>query len=142
MNGGAGEPQKLVNQEAQAVTGCFRTTNLGALAVVSGLRPATSQLDSRQRRFTARILSLPAGSEARGIVGAQSAVGKQLEASIGYSERVEGTEMMSRPVKMEAVRIVEEWERAIKEVEKDREGLTNFTNGSRLESEATGYGVA
>jgi hypothetical protein len=30
----------LVNQEARAVMGCFRTTNLGALAMKSGLRPA------------------------------------------------------------------------------------------------------
>jgi len=120
MSSGAGELQKLVNQEARAVTGCFRTTNLGALAMESGLRPATAQLDNRQRRFTARLLSLPAGSEARGIVGAQPAIGRRLEASIGYSGRVEGTEITSRPEKMEAVRIVEERERAIEEAEKDR----------------------
>jgi len=108
----------------------------------SRMRPATVQLDNRQRRFTARLLSLPAGSEARGIVGAQSAIGRRLEASIGYSGRVEGTEITSRPEKLEAVRIVEERERAIEEAEKDREGLTIFTDGSRLESGATGYGVA
>jgi len=50
--------------------------------------------------------------------------------------------MVSRPVNMETVRIVEEWERAIEEAEKNREGLTIFTNGSRLESGATGYSVA
>ena len=50
--------------------------------------------------------------------------------------------MVSRPVKMEAVRIVEERERAIEEADKDREGLAIFTDGSRLESGATGYGVA
>jgi len=43
---------------------------------------------------------------------------------------------------MEAVRIVEDLERAIEEAEKDREGLTIFTDGSRLESGATGYAVA
>jgi len=43
---------------------------------------------------------------------------------------------------MEAVRIVEERERAFQEAEKDREGLTIFTDRSRLESGVTGYGVA
>jgi len=37
MSSGAGELQKLVNQEARAVTGTSRTTNLGALAMESGL---------------------------------------------------------------------------------------------------------
>jgi len=124
MSSGAGELQKLVNQEARTVTGCFRTTNLGALAMESGLRPAAAQLDNRQRRFTARLLSLPAGSEARGIVGAQSAVGRRLETSIGYSGMMAETKITSRPEKMEAVRIVEDRGKAIEEVEKDREGLT------------------
>jgi len=35
--GRADELQLLVNQEARATTGCFRTTNLGALSVESGL---------------------------------------------------------------------------------------------------------
>ena len=33
------------------MTGCFRTTNLAALAMESGLRPAAAQLENRQRRF-------------------------------------------------------------------------------------------
>jgi len=61
---------------------------------------------------------------------------------IGYSGRTEETKITSRPEKMEAVRIVEDLERAIEEAEKDREGLTIFTDGSRLESGATGYAVA
>jgi len=141
MSSGAGELQKLVNHEARAVTGCFRTTNLGALAMESGVRPATAQLNNRQRRFATRLLSLPVGSEARGIVGAQSAMGRRLEASIGYSGRTEETKMTSRPEKMEAVRIVEDRERAIEEAKNDSEGLTIFTDGSRLESGATGYAV-
>jgi len=35
--GRADELQLLVNQEARATTGCFRTTNLGALSKESGL---------------------------------------------------------------------------------------------------------
>jgi len=115
--------------------------NFGALAIESGLRPAVAQLENRQRRFTARLLSLPAGSEARGIVGVQSAIGRRLETSIGYSERMEETEITRKPEKMEAVRIVKERGRAIEEAEKDREGLTLFTDGSRLKSGATGYAV-
>jgi len=40
--GRADELQLLVNQEARATTGCFRTTNLGALSMESGLRAATT----------------------------------------------------------------------------------------------------
>jgi len=40
--GRAEEIQWLVNQEARATTGCFRTTNLGALSMESGLRAATA----------------------------------------------------------------------------------------------------
>jgi len=43
--------QLLVNHEARATTGCFRTTNLGALYIEAGLRPAAAQLKNRQRRF-------------------------------------------------------------------------------------------
>jgi len=37
-------------------TDCFWITNLGALAMESGLRPATAQLKNRQRRFGGRLL--------------------------------------------------------------------------------------
>ena len=53
--GRAEEIQKLVNQEARAVTGCFRTTNTGVLAIEAGLRPATAQLNNRQRRYAIRM---------------------------------------------------------------------------------------
>jgi len=57
--GRAGEIRRLVNEEARAITGCFRTTNLGALSMESGLGAATAQLENRQRRFGLRLLSLP-----------------------------------------------------------------------------------
>jgi len=47
--GRADEIQKLVNQEARAVTGCFRTTNAGVLALEAGLRPAEAPLNNRQQ---------------------------------------------------------------------------------------------
>jgi len=72
------ELQLLVNQEARATTGCFRTTNLGVLSMESGLRSAAAQLESRQRRFGLRLLSLPQGDQAREIVGAPAAIGRRL----------------------------------------------------------------
>jgi len=46
--GQAEELQLLGNQEARATTGCFRTTNLGALSMESGIRAAAAQLENRQ----------------------------------------------------------------------------------------------
>jgi len=68
--GRAEELQTLVNKQARAVTGCFQTTNMGALAMESGLRPAAAQLENRQRRFGLRLLSLPQGDLAEEVVGA------------------------------------------------------------------------
>jgi len=65
MARGAAELQKLVNQEARTVTGCFRTTNRGALTMESSLRPAVSQPENRLGRLGARLLVLPRGSEAK-----------------------------------------------------------------------------
>jgi hypothetical protein len=45
--GRAEKIQKEVNKQAGAVKGCFQTTSLGALAMESGLRPATAQLENR-----------------------------------------------------------------------------------------------
>ena len=44
--GRAEELQLLVNREARAITGAFRTTNLGALAMESGIQPAVDQLEN------------------------------------------------------------------------------------------------
>jgi len=59
--GQADELQLLVNQMARATTGCFRTTNLGALTMELGLRATTAQLENWQWRFRLRLLSLPRG---------------------------------------------------------------------------------
>jgi hypothetical protein len=61
----AEELQILVNRQGRAVTGCFRLTNMGALAMESGLRPAAAQLENRQRRFGLPLLSLPQGDQAK-----------------------------------------------------------------------------
>jgi len=71
----AKELQVLVNQQARATTGCVRTTNLGALAMESGLRPAVAQLENRQRRFALRLLSLPQGDKAKEVISTKTAIG-------------------------------------------------------------------
>jgi len=53
-----------VSREARAITGCFRATNLGALAMEFGLRPAAAQLENGQRLFGLRLLSMPQGDQA------------------------------------------------------------------------------
>jgi hypothetical protein len=89
--------QQLVNQEARVITGCFRTTNLGALAMESGLRPAATQLENRQRRFWLRLLSLPRRDQAREIVGAASGIGQRPERALGYSGVMEKTILLEEP---------------------------------------------
>jgi hypothetical protein len=45
----------------------------------TGLRPATAQLENRQRHFRSRLLSLPEGDQSREVVGAASWIGKKLQ---------------------------------------------------------------
>ena len=59
----------LVNWEVGAITGCFWTTNLGALAMESGLRPATARLENRLRRLGHTLKYVPQGNQAKKIVG-------------------------------------------------------------------------
>ena len=54
VRGSIGQANKLrflVNQEARATTGFFRTTNMGALPIEPRLRAAKAQLENRQLRF-------------------------------------------------------------------------------------------
>ena len=92
--GRANELQLLVNHQARATTGCFRTTNLAVLSMESGLRPAATQLEHRQRRFGPRLLSLPQGSLARRVVGAPTKIGQRLTNALAYTGRVESTDLL------------------------------------------------
>jgi len=141
--GRAEELQLLVNQQARAVTGAFWTTNLGALSMESGLRPAVNQLENRQRRFGLRLLSLPQGEKARDVVGTGTEIGKRLGAALCYSwTETEKTTLPEEPELIEAALIQEEREKAKRETEKERPGLIMFTDGSRQEEGAAGYAVA
>ena len=139
--GRANEIQKLVNQEARAVTGCFRTTNAGVLALEAGLRPAEAQLDNRQRRYGIRLSGLPEGDHAKKLVGANSAVGRRLSEAIGYTGRLEHVTLLPAPEILDATTMVEEETLAKAEAERPRRGLTMFTDGSHLDSGAAGYAV-
>jgi hypothetical protein len=81
------EVQKEGNKQARAVTGCFRTSNRGALVMESGLSAATAQLENRQRRFRLRLLSLPQVSQAREVVGVTAQVSTRLAAQEGFVQK-------------------------------------------------------
>jgi len=139
--GQANELQLLVNQEARATTGCFRTTNLGALSMESGLRAATAQLENRQRRFGLRLLSLPEGDQARGVVGAATGIGRRLKNALAYGGQTEKTVLLEELETCNAELLQEEEAEAKAAAERTRPGLTMFTDGSRLDGGATGYSV-
>jgi len=106
--GQANELQRLVNQESQATTGCFRATNLGALSMESGLRAATAQLEDRQRRFGLRLLSLPQGDQTGEIVGTPAAIGRRLTNTLAYARRTESTVLLEEPENIDAELLQEE----------------------------------
>ena len=139
--GQADELQWLVNLEAWATTGCFRTTNLGALSMESGLTVTTAQLKNRQRRFGLRLLSLPQGDRARVFVGAPIAIGRRFTDTLAYTGRTESIVLLEEPETLNAKILQEEEEEVRGEVERPRCGLTMFMDRSRLESGATGYSV-
>jgi len=139
----AKELQVMVNREVRATTGCFRITTQGALALESGLRPASNQLENRQRRFGLRLLSLPQGAMAREIVCARTAIGKRLASALSYTwMATEEIVLGSVPLPFEAEVIQEEREKAMEEATAQRPRHTMFTDGSRTEEGATGYAVA
>jgi ribonuclease HI len=143
MAGGVEELQKLVNREARAVTGCFRTTNMGALSAEAGIRPASTQLDNRQRNYSLRLAGLPEGMQAREIRQSEVGIGKRLEAVLGYSGQIEKTVLQSVPDPLKVTMVIEERAKAKAEAEavEGGPGLTIYTDGSRMESGAAGYSV-
>jgi len=138
----AEELQKEVNKQARTVTVCFRTTNCGALAMESGLRLATAQLENRQQCFGLLLLSLPDGDQAREVVGARLGIGGRLKNALTHRGSTEMTVLLEEPEALDAERIQEDKKTAKAEAERIRPGLTMFTDGSRLDSGATGYAVA
>ena len=128
--GRAEELQKEENKQARAVTGCSRTTNCGALAMESGFKLATAQLDNRQRRFGLWLLSLPDGDQAREVVGARSGIGGRLKNALAHRGSTEMTVLLEEPEALDAEIIQEDEKTAKVEAERIRPGLTIFTDGS------------
>jgi ribonuclease HI len=60
--------QRLINQQARAITGAFKTTPIGPLVREAALEPAESLLEARQLGYTTRILSLPKDQPTRKIL--------------------------------------------------------------------------
>jgi ribonuclease HI len=137
------ELQILVNKQARAVTGCFGSNNLGALAMESGLRPASAQLENRLRRYGLRLLSLPDGDQAREVVGARTGIGRRTKIALALAHRgrTETTILLEQPEALDAETLSEDEKGAKTEAERTRPGLTMFTDGSRLENGKVGYAV-
>jgi hypothetical protein len=111
MGGGVEELQKLVNREARAITGCFRTTNMGALTAEAGLRPASAQQDNRQRNCGLRLSGLPEGMQAKEVLRSADSIGKRLEVALGYSGRIEETILQTAPDPLKATVVVRSGQR-------------------------------
>jgi len=139
--GRAEEIQWLINQEAQTTTGCFRTTNLGALSMELGLRAATAQLENRQQCFGLRLLSLPLGDQVRQVVGAPTGIGRRLTNALAHGGPTESTVLLEEPETLEVELLQEEEAEAKAEAERTRPGLTMFTDSLRLDDGASGSSV-
>ena len=109
----------------------------------SGLKPATNQLENRQRRFALRMLSLPQGEEARNLVGSNTEIGKRLGTALNYTwTSTEETVLNEESRTLDAKLIQEGREEAKNVAEAQQPGLVMFTDRSRLEERAAGYAVA
>ena len=96
------------------------------------------QPENRKRRFGLRMLSLPLGDQAR---GAPTEIGRRLTNGLVYAGRTETTFLLDDPETLDAELVQEEPAGAKAEAEKDRPGLTIFTDGSRLDDGAAGCTV-
>jgi len=138
------EVQKLENQLGRAVTGNFRTTNLGVVMAESGLRPAECLLNDRSRRHALRLRSLPKGNQAKSLPGCNTAMGRRMVHFSDYSGRVEEIVLPEEgPTELDAAITVADAAWAKQEARKadGQPGLTLWTDGSRDENGGTGYAV-
>jgi ribonuclease HI len=79
--------------------------------------------------------------QAREVLGSEEGIGKRLKTALGYAGRAEETVLQAVADPLEASIRVEERAEAKAEAEKERPGLTLYTDGSRMQSGATGYSV-
>jgi len=136
--------QKLENQMGRAVTGNFRTTNLGVVMAESGLRPAECLLNNRSRRHVLRLMSLPKGNQAKSLPGCNTAMGQRMAHFSEHSGWVEEIILPEEgPTELDAKITVAEAAWAEQEARKadGQPGLTLWTDGSRDENGGVGYAV-
>ena len=69
-------------------------------------------------------------------------IGRRLTNALAYAGRVESTVLREEPETLDAELLQEEEAEAKVAAEKERPGLTMFTDGSRLDDGAAGYAVA
>jgi len=141
------ELQRLENQLGRAVTGNFRTANLGVVMAESGLRPAESLLNNRSRRHVLRLMSLPKGNQAKSLPGNNTPMGQRLVhlSASRYSGRVEEIYLPEGgPAELGAHASIADAEWAEQEAGKAdfQPRLVLWTDGSRDENGAVGYAVA
>jgi ribonuclease HI len=168
--------QRLINQQARAITGMFRTTPIGPLVKEAAMEPAESLLEARQLGYTVRLLGLPNDQPVRQILPitfregdhhaqpgeqpigdrawaeTQSARGtwslgqhlaRQLAKSLktdpsaGFEEITKGT---LTPFSG-CIKVLPSQE-ALEAAMATRQGLTLWSDGSRLENGRVGAGVA
>jgi ribonuclease HI len=131
----------LMNKQAWAVTGCFGSTNMGALAMGSRLRPASAQLENRLRRFGLRLINSAERDQAREVVRARSGIGGRTKNALAIARRgrTETMILLQEPETLDAETIAEDEKAAKAEAERTRPGLTIFTDGSRLENGKVRY---
>jgi len=138
------ELQKLESQMGRAITGNFRTTNLGVVMAESGLRLAESVLNNRSRRHVLRLMSLPKGNQAKSLPGGNTPMGQRMVHFSEYSGRVEEICLPEDgPTDLEAnVSIADaEWAKEEAMRADSQPGLVLWTDGSRDENGGTGYAV-
>jgi ribonuclease HI len=90
-----------------------------------------------------RLLSLPDSDQAREVVGAVSVIGKGLknDLALAHRGRTETTVLLEEPEALDAETIQDDEKTAKVEAERPQQGITMFTDGSRLDNGATGYTV-
>jgi len=138
------ELQKLENQMGRAITGDFRTTNLGVVMAESELRPAENVLNNKSRRHVLRLLSLPKGNQAKSLPGGNTPMGQRMVNFSQYSGWMEEIYLPEDgPTELEASVTIADVEWAEQEARRadGQPGLTLWMAGSRDENGGTGYAV-
>jgi len=130
----------MVNRQARSTTGCYKSTNTVALVAEAGLRPATSLLDNRQRRFALRIAGLPSSDQARCVVGAKDSFGQQLEA--GSPGPLEAITLITTRDHLFGEVTIEDTDAAATRMVSEWQGTAIWADGLRFEDGSVGCAVA